>query len=228
MMTPCRQALFGLVVSTPALMFFTSCIDISDPDGRTVLRAESGPVRIHRMGGEIDVKEAPRGADLETMGGNIRVGQVGSAARFHTMGGNITVERADGSVDAGTMGGEIRLNSAFGPIKASTMGGSITVRVLGASNQRRDIQLSSKGGTIRLTVPKDFPMDIRVTLAFTRNSKQDFRIDEHLGLTQKESSDWEDGFGTPRKFIRAAGRVGDGQNHVTIDTVNGDVILHQE
>jgi len=185
-------------------------------------------VRIHRMGGDIEVKDAPQGADLETMGGNIRLGHVGPSARLHTMGGSIAVGHADGSVVAGTMGGEIRIESAYGPIKASTMGGSITVRVVGASNDERDIDLSSKGGTIRLIVPKDFPMDVHATVAYTRNSSQDFRIDEHFGLQQKVSSDWEGDFGTPRKFIRAEGRVGNGRNHVTINTVNGDVIFNAE
>jgi len=34
--------------------------------------------------------------------------------------------------------------------------------------------------------------------------------------------------GSPRKYIYATGRVGNGQNHVEIDTINGDVILRQE
>jgi hypothetical protein len=34
--------------------------------------------------------------------------------------------------------------------------------------------------------------------------------------------------GSPRKYIRAMGQVGNGLNHVTINTVNGDVILKQE
>jgi hypothetical protein len=71
-------------------------------------------------------------------------------------------------------------------------------------------------------------MEIRVTLAYTKNSSREFSISEHLGLTQRVSPDWESGFGSPRKFIRATGRVGNGQNHVTINTINGDVILRQE
>jgi DUF4097 and DUF4098 domain-containing protein YvlB len=218
-----------ILLSTIPLILLASCCGKSHHRGMTVVSAHSdGPVSIHQMGGDIDVKEAPQGANLETMGGNIRLGQVDSAARLHTMGGNITVEHAGGSVDAQTMGGEIRINSAFGPIKASTMGGGITAHVVGSSKERRDIELSSKSGVIALTVPKDFPMEIRVTLAYTKNSSQDFRISEHLGLTQKVSPDWESNFGTPRKFIRATGRVGNGQNRVTIDTINGDVIIRQE
>ena len=198
-------------LSTIPLLLLASCCGRSHHHGMTVVSAHSdGPVKIHQMGGDIDVKEAPQGANLETMGGNI------------------TVEQAGGSVEAETMGGEIRINSAFGPIKASTMGGDIKVRIAGTSSSQRDIQLSSKAGTIALTVPKDFPMQVGITLAYTKNSSQEFRISEHLGLTQRVSSDWESGFGSPRKFIRASGRVGNGENRVTIDTINGDVIIRQE
>lgn len=223
-----RSTILAVLLSLP-LFLLASCCGGSHHHGLTTVSAHSdGPVNIHQMGGDIDVKEAPNGASLETMGGNIRLGNVGSAAKLHTMGGNITVDRAGSSVDAQTMGGEIHIHSAFGPIKASTMGGDITARVVGTSNERCDIELSSKGGTISLTVPKDFPMEIRVTLAYTKYSHRDFSITEHLGLTQKVSPDWESSFGTPRKFIRATGRVGNGQNRVTIDTINGDVILRQE
>ena len=218
-----------ILLTTLPLLLLTSCCGRSHHRGMTVVSAHSdGPLSIHQMGGDIDVKEAPQGASLETMGGNIRLGHVESAAKLHTMGGNITVDRAGASVDAQTMGGEIRINSAFGPIKASTMGGDISAKIVGTSNQQRNIELDSKGGTISLTVPRDFPMEIRVTLAYTKNSSREFSISEHLGLTQRVSPDWESGFGSPRKFIRATGRVGNGQNHVTINTINGDVILRQE
>ena len=222
------KRIFSTLLCTAALLLVTSCGRSFCGHGLTIVHAESGPVSIHQMGGDIEVREAPQGADLATMGGNIHLGHVESAARLHTMGGNISVDRAGGSVVADTMGGEIRIESAYGPIQASTMGGNITARIVGASDGQRDIHLSSKGGTIRLTVPRDFPMDVHATIAYTRNSSQDFRIDEHLGLTQKMSADWEEGFGTPRKFIRAAGQVGNGHNHVTIETVNGDIILRQE
>src|SRR5580704_4977572 len=65
---------------------------------------DSGPINVHQMAGDIDVKDAPNGADLATMGGNITVGSVSSFAKLSTMGGNIAVEHANGSVHAHTMG----------------------------------------------------------------------------------------------------------------------------
>jgi DUF4097 and DUF4098 domain-containing protein YvlB len=187
----------------------------------------SGEVVISKMGGGIDVANAPHGASLSTMGGGIHVGNVASFAKIKTMGGGIEVDHATGSVDATTMGGGITISTAEGPVKATSMGGGITVREVGTTSQQRDIRLDSKGGTIELTVPKDFSMDVKITLAYTRTDRQ-YHIVQHAGLDVHETSDWDHSFGTPRKYIRASGIVGSGTNHVTIETVNGDVILNQE
>ena len=187
----------------------------------------SGEVVINRMGGGIDVANAPHGATLSTMGGGIHVGNVASFARIKTMGGGIDIDHATGSVDATTMGGGITINTAEGPVKATSMGGGITVHEVGTSSQQRDIRLDSKGGTIELTVPKDFAMDVKITLAYTRTDRQ-YHIVQHAGLDVHETGEWDRSFGTPRRYIRASGIVGSGTNHVTIETVNGDVILNQE
>jgi DUF4097 and DUF4098 domain-containing protein YvlB len=183
---------------------------------------------ISKMGGEIDVKEAPHGANLSTMGGDIHLGDVASFAKVKTMGGVVTIDHATGPVDASTMGGGISIGHADGPIKASTMGGDITARMVGASSDRRDVELTSRGGTITLVVPKDFGMDVQITLAYTKSAPRSYEIIDHVGLQQQESPEWDTSEGTPRKYIRAKGRVGSGLNHVVINTINGDVILKQE
>jgi DUF4097 and DUF4098 domain-containing protein YvlB len=188
---------------------------------------ESGPVNVHQMAGDIDVKDAPDGADLATMGGNITVGSVASFAKLSTMGGNIVIEHANGSVHAHTMGGTITIRQVNGQVNASTMGGDVTVHLTGSSGNRRDIELSSMGGAILLTVPKGFGMDVKIKLGYTQGH-EDVRIVQHLGLTERQSTEWETHQGSARKYLWASGRVGDGLNHVAIDTINGDVILKQE
>ena len=172
--------------------------------------SESGAVNIQQMGGGIDVKDAPHGADLSTMGGDIHLGSVASFARVKTMGGGISIDQATGSIDATTMGGDIQ------------------ARVVGTSSGRRDVELSSLGGAITLTVPKDFSMDVRITLAYTKSAPRKYQIIDQADLEQQDTPDWDFSKGTPRKYIRAQGRVGTGLNHVVISTVNGDVILKQE
>lgn len=190
--------------------------------------SESGRVSIHKMGGDIDVPDAPDGADVATMGGNIHIGNAGQSVSAKTMGGDIVIEHAGGSVDVSTMGGKITLRQVAGPVHASTMSGDVTAHLTGASGERRDIHLSSMAGAILLTVPKSYGMDVRIKLEYTKNSSQDFRVAQHLGLTERQSTEWDTSRGTPRKYIYVSGRVGDGQNLVTIDTINGDVILKQE
>ena len=196
-------------------------------DGVTSAKTDSGEVNITKMGGGIDVEDAPHGANLTTMGGGIHVRNVAVSAKVKTMGGGVDIDHASGPVDATTMGGGITIGTANGPIKANTMGGGIKVREVGSSNQERDIELTSKGGTIELTVPKDFPMEVRITLAYT-NTFREYHIVQDAGLEVHETSEWDTSEGTPRKYIRAAGRVGSGLNQVTIKTINGDVILRQE
>jgi DUF4097 and DUF4098 domain-containing protein YvlB len=197
-------------------------------DGITAVNAGSGEVNITKMGGGIDVSEAPQGATLTTMGGGIHLGNVAVFAKVKTMGGGIDIDRASGTVDATTMGGGITIGTVDGPIKANTMGGGIKVREVGSSSQERDIELTSKGGTIELTIPKDFSMDVRIEVACTKFFYRSCHIEQDAGLEVHETGDWDTSFGTPRKYIRAAGQVGSGLNQVTIKTVNGDVILHQE
>ena len=186
-------------------------------------------VSVHKMGGGIDVTDAPDGADLSTMGGDIHVGKAGPFAKLKTMGGDITIDHAGGSVDASTMGGKINIGQVGGAIKASTMAGDVTAHLTGTSSARRDISLSSMSGAILLTVPKDYPMDVQIKLAYTKNSDGKYRVIQHLGLTERQTTEWDShGGGTPRKYIYVKGRVGNGQNTVKIETINGDIILKQE
>jgi DUF4097 and DUF4098 domain-containing protein YvlB len=159
-------------------------------DGVTAVKGDSGEVNITKMGGGIDVGEAPHGANLTTMGGGIHLGNVAVFARVKTMGGGIDIDQASGTVDATTMGGGITIGTANGPIKASTMGGGIKVREVGSLSQERDIELTSKSGTIELTVPKDFPMDVRIILAYTRTDR-DYRIVQDAGLEVRETNVWD-------------------------------------
>ncbi len=163
------------------------------------------------MGGDIGVDEAPGGASLLTMGGNIHLGTVGQNAKARTMGGDIEVDAASGS------------------IQAVTMSGNITAQLLpSASNEARNIELSSNQGEISLVVPKNFPMTVEVTLAYTNNQAGEFRIMDNLGLQETRTNNWDIVHGTPRKYIYAKGRTGNGQNHVVIHTINGNVTLMQK
>jgi DUF4097 and DUF4098 domain-containing protein YvlB len=167
-------------------------------------------LKVFQMGGDIDIAEVPDGATLRTMGGNIHVGKAHSDISLTTMGGNIEIDSADASVKATTMAGNID-----------------AILAKGQSSGSHDITLSSNSGEIILTVPKDYPMTVEVTLAYTNNSSGDYKITDNFGLEQNSSKEWDRLHGTPRKYLYAKGRTGNGQNHVTIKTINGDVIIKE-
>ena len=194
----------------------SSCRDSGTPftERSEIATSDSGAINMSKMGGDIDVDNAPHGATLSTMGGNIHVGNVGAFAHLKTMGGNIEIDQAKASIDAVSMGGNDTLHLVAGSE--------------GSSSAPHDVELTSTGGGVELTVPKDFPMDVQVTLAYTKTASKTYRIDSNIGLTQNTSGEWDFSQGTPRKYIRAQGRVGSGSNHVVIKTVNGDVVIRQE
>ena len=170
---------------------------------------EHAAVKIMKMGGDIDVTDAPQGADLTTMGGDVKLERVNSFAKVRTMGGDIRIQQADAAVEA------------------TTMAGNIDVQIAGNSVARHDIDLSSNQGSITLTVPRGFPMQVNVSLATTDNQSKTFHVIDNIGLTQHADDTWDSSKGTPRKYLHATGRTGSGLNQVTLSTINGDVILQE-
>jgi DUF4097 and DUF4098 domain-containing protein YvlB len=164
-------------------------------------------VQISTMGGAIEIEDAPEGASLHTMGGDIKIR---NAVRF---------------VDAKTMGGDIRIDSVDGWVKATTMGGDVEVTVTGSGGE---VSLVSMSGDIVLNVPTGFGMDLDLEIAYTRNSSQNYRIETDFAFDRSETSEWDHGRGTPRKYIRGTGSVDGGYNKVKIRTVNGNITVRYE
>lgn len=222
----------GLAAFATACLLLAGC-HVGPPrsynyDNGTEERDGNGTVRISKMGGDIDVEDAPDGAFLNTMGGSIRLKNSGSQAKVKTMGGNIDIDHVAGPVDATTMGGNVRILAAGDSVHATSMGGDVNVRLVPSTTNTRNIDLSTMGGEVELIVPKGFPMDIDIKLAYTKQSGHIPSINEPFGLTHSETSDWDYGNGSPRKYIYAKGRVGTGGNRVVINAIGGDVNIVQE
>jgi DUF4097 and DUF4098 domain-containing protein YvlB len=172
--------------------------------GGSKVASSGDSVQISTMGGDIDIQDAPAGADL------------------HTMGGNISVKDARQFVRAKTMGGDIALGSVDGWVEAITMGGDIETTLIGNGG---DVTLTSMSGNVTLQVPPGFGMDLELEVAYTRNSSQAFRIDVPGGLKSTVSPDWDYGKGSARKYIRTAGAVNGGGHKIRIETVNGNIVV---
>jgi DUF4097 and DUF4098 domain-containing protein YvlB len=167
-------------------------------------------VVISTMGGDIEIGDAPAGASLETMGGDI---QVGNAAKF---------------VEAETMGGDITIGSIDGWVEASTMGGDVRVTVIGDPQASgKDIEISSMGGEIYLTVPRNFSMEVEIEIAYSGKST----VPEIISDAALKIETHEGAGGSLRRMVGesstlvGSGSFNGGKNKVEIETVGGNVHL---
>ncbi len=202
--------------------------------GRVLVEDVTGGVKATSQGGEITQRNVKRrsgeakGTDvnINTMGGDINVDDAPDGANVHTMGGDIRIRSAAKFAKAKTMGGNIEISAVDGSVQATTMGGDITVTMVGnASDGKRDVEISSMGGEVTLTVPADLSMELEVTLAYTRDSDGDYQILSDFPLQQEHTKEWKRDDGSPRKYIYGTGSVGGGKNKVRIKTINGDIRL---
>jgi DUF4097 and DUF4098 domain-containing protein YvlB len=165
-------------------------------------------VHVSTMGGDINVDEAPRGADLDTKGGDITVRSAGEFVKAKTLGGNIEINEIDGWV------------------RASTLGGDVAVHMIGDPEEgRRDVEISSLGGEITLTVPAGLSMEFDIELAITENARRDYRIISDFDMKTEKTRDWDGSRGSERKYIYGTGSVGGGRNKIEISTINGDIYI---
>lgn len=163
-------------------------------------------ISIFRMGGEIEVADAPNGAKLHTMGGAIRVSRGAGKIIAKTMGGDIDIVRLEGSADVGTMGGEIR------------------VTVVG-SGGGHDLDLHSMGGDIELFLPHDFSADFAVEL-IDEDEDEQHKITSDFPLNVRESTNWR--FFQRRRVVTATGRSGAATNTVKIRTHGSNIKIRKK
>jgi len=173
----------------------------SEPNGKTV--------RISSLGGDININDAPEGAEVRTTGGSIRIK---SAAKF---------------VNAVTTGGDIIINAVDGYVKAVTTGGDIDVTVTGGTgDEKRDVTLTSTGGNITLAVPEDLSMDVDIELSYSKDTKRKYKIVSDFPLNIEETGPRDsNGKSSPGKTIYGKEKIAGGEHKIKIRTVNGNIYL---
>jgi DUF4097 and DUF4098 domain-containing protein YvlB len=202
--------------------------------GRVLLENVVGDISGSSMGGNVIYKNVKsrsgkstgKVVQISTMGGAINVSDAAHGANVHTMGGNIHIKSAKEFIKAKTMGGDITIDAIDGWISGSTMGGDITVTMIGdPAKGKRDVNLTSRGGDITLTVPSDLSMDIDLEIEFTKKHEKDCQIISDFNIQQKKTDHWDESKNPPRKYIYGKGNVKDSKHKIKIKTINGNIIL---
>lgn len=178
--------------------------DVRAPGGLSSRGLSKETVTITTMGGDIDVDAAPAGAAVQTMGGDIEI------------------VNADKFVKAKTMGGDIGIVIGNGWVKATSMAGDVDVSVLkGLGEGNHGVNLESCSGDVTLEIPSGLGLDFDLTIAYTKNSRKNYKIECDWDLEIEHSEEWDYDNGTPRKRIHGTGRVGNGKNPIEIKTKMG-------
>lgn len=167
----------------------------------------AGVLHLRKAGGDIVLDGAPHGLDAETGGGTVRIGPSRGMVSVSTGGGDITIGPVAGSVRAGTGAGDVRIT------------------IVEASGQSQSVEVTAGVGDVVIDWPAGVPARFRLETAYTRSFGRRTRVDTELPLEQEETERWDDHHGTPRRYVRARGQVGQGGGVVSVRTVNGDITI---
>jgi DUF4097 and DUF4098 domain-containing protein YvlB len=176
-------------------------------DRITVSDGTGGILHIRKAGGDIILDGAPDGLKANTGGGTVRIGS------------------SRGMVDVTTGGGDMTIGPVAGSVRAGTGAGDVRITIAEASGQSQTVDVSAGVGNVVIDWPAGVPARFDLETAYTRNFERRTRIDTELNLEQEETERWDDSQGTPRRYVRARGEVGQGGGLVRVRTVNGDITI---
>lgn len=162
---------------------------------------------------------------ISTMGTDISVEDASSGASLHSMGGDIRVGQANGNVVAKTMGGLIEVRELRGNLQAGSMGGNIRVRITGSSGNQ-EIELHTMGGTVELTVPRNFDATFHIEIEESRSNDPAI-IESDFPLTKTTTEHWS--LWNGRRRTNTWTKTQSTQpNRVDIVTYGSRVSIHRE
>ncbi|HEY7568651.1 MAG TPA: hypothetical protein VH762_13830, partial [Gemmatimonadaceae bacterium] len=133
------------------------------------------------------------------------------------------VGKSAGVVEASTGGGDITIGPVAGSVIAGTGAGTVSVTLADADGEPQNVDIHAGVGRITVILPRDFEGTFELETAYTRNFRRVTEIRSDWELEMSHSDEWDDRAGTPRRYVRAEGRVGRGRGRIFVKTVNGDI-----
>ena len=96
-------------------------------------------LKLHTMGGGIDIRDVEGKFTGRTMGGRIDLSSLKGYVELSTMGGEISLTDSEVDGKLSTMGGNVLIENVKGDVDGSTMGGKVTMKnVTQKSNHSSD------------------------------------------------------------------------------------------
>jgi len=179
----------------------------------------------------ITTTDSERGGDGEIVltkaGGSIRLEHVPRGGTLRTGGGDITVGESAGNLSVRTGGGDIELNHVEGDAAAVTGAGEVSITVVDGDGSEHSVNVQSGTGRVVIELPPNLGARFELETAYTESFGRRTRIESDWNLQHEETDTWDASQGTPRKYVRASGTVGDGRGLIKVRTVNGDVVIRR-
>jgi DUF4097 and DUF4098 domain-containing protein YvlB len=169
---------------------------------------KSGIINIEKAGGSVELEEAPEGAKIRTGGGRIFVG------------------RGAGTIEANTGGGDIDIGPIAGSVLTGTGAGNVRVRLVDAAGKEQSVEVTTGNGKVIVQLPSNFEGRFDLETAYTANHGRT-RIESPWALTREETTEYDGSHGTPRKYVRGRGRVGNKDGVVYVRATNGDIEIRR-
>ncbi|HLB08735.1 MAG TPA: hypothetical protein VK617_04325, partial [Gemmatimonadaceae bacterium] len=121
--------------------------------------------------------------------------------------------------------GRISIGRADAAAKATTGAGDVTITTGGGEAHPVDVRSGS--GNVELRLPKGANATLDLETAYTENFGKATKIRSDWPLDVTETNEWDASQGTPRKYVRARQKIGNGGPLIRVRTVNGDINLKQ-
>ena len=217
----------GYGISTSGGYGGSTSITTRGPDGNAITGSAVGGIGrgISSSGRSVSVTSGGRSIAIAKDGGEIVIDNAPDGAVLETGGGRIVVRSSEGGVRANTGGGNIELENVAGDATASTGAGDVRINVVNTRRAEHNIDVESGSGRVVIEVPASLDARIELETAYTDNFNRRTNITSDFPLENSETDRWDASVGTPRKYVRAVGVMGNGRGLIRVRTVNGDVVL---
>ncbi|MGH7561224.1 MAG: M56 family metallopeptidase [Gemmatimonadales bacterium] len=206
--------------------------------GAITIRNAKGSATLRTGGGEVEVSDSELEGRVTTGGGIVRVSRVSGNFRGSSGSGPV-IRVGDNENEKGDLRGvvvekdgrkfavnEIR-GADRGTLHIEKAGGGIDL-----DRAPNGAQVRTGGGEIRigegagLVRARGFDGRFDLETAYTR-SHGGTRIVSDWELYVSETQEWDSSQGTPRRYVRATGRAGNGSGHILVRLVNGNITVRR-
>ncbi len=194
---------------------------------RTMMRRKMLPLELEfePLPGNLSLGDSKNPIVIATDGGAVHLLKAPNGAHVTTGGGEIVIGSSAGTVSALTGAGRISIGRADGAARATTGAGDVTITA--GSGEAHPVDIRSGSGNVDLMLPKGTNATLDLETAYTQNYGKHTKIKSDWPLAVTETEEWDSSQGSPRKFVRARQKIGNGGPLIRVRTVNGDIKLKE-